>query len=353
MQIEQDIKLDFSDVLIRPKRSAVGSRADVELVRSFTTLNSVKNITGIPICAANMDTVGTFNMSSVFSQNKMFTCLHKFYNTSDLITFFQLTQYANYVFYTTGITNEDINKLKNVSREANVDNICIDAANGYTKYFVERVRQVRDHYPNAIIMAGNVATPDMVQEILISGKADIVKIGIGPGSVCETRKATGVGYYQLSAIIECADAAHGLGGLICADGGCSTSGDICKALGAGADFVMLGSMLAGHDECDAEWETEYNFVNNDKGIPCLTHGGQKTKKFMKFYGMSSVDAMEKYYGGVADYRASEGKCIKVPYKGSVDQTIKQILGSVRSFCTYIGASKLKHASKCTTFVKNK
>jgi GMP reductase len=163
--------------------------------------------------------------------------------------------------------------------------------------------------------------------------ADIVKVGIGPGSVCTTRVKTGVGYPQLSAIIECADAAHGLGGHIISDGGCVTPGDVAKAFGAGADFVMLGGMLAGH---------------NESGGEMIEIAGEKYKKF---YGMSSETAMNKHVGGVAEYRASEGKTVQVPFKGDVIDTLKDILGGIRSTCTYVGASKLKELTKRTTFIR--
>lgn len=354
MQIESDVKLDFDDVLIRPKRSTVGSRADVILFRTFNTLNSKVEISGVPIIAANMDTTGTIQMAESLVKYNMFTALHKFYPVELLKDYFNNYNSRNSSFYTVGLAKEDVLKLKEIYlAKIPLTKICVDAANGYTQFFVERVSEIRQMYPHAVIMAGNVSTPEMVQEILIAGGADIVKIGIGPGKVCKTREVTGVGYYQLSAIIECADAAHGLGGLICADGGCHTPGNICKAFGAGADFVMLGSMLAGHDECEGEWEYSYEYPKDEKGVPQLTKCPTRNKVNLKFYGMSSREAMDKYYGGMADYRASEGTCIKVPYKGPVKNTVQQILGGLRSYCTYIGAAKLKDASKCTTFTKNK
>jgi GMP reductase len=224
----------------------------------------------------------------------------------------------------------DLEKFKNVKAslpKTTQLNICIDVANGYSEYFSEFVKKIRDENPQSRIMAGNVVTAEMTEELILSG-ADIVKIGIGPGSVCTTRKMTGVGYPQLSAIIECADAAHGLGGLICADGGIKVPGDFGKAFGAGADFVMCGGIFAGHDEC----------------------GGEVEDGYMSFYGMSSDTAMNKHAGGVANYRTSEGKTVKVPYKGPVENTIKEILGGLRSTCTYVGATKLKELSKRTTFI---
>ena len=337
MRIEQDIKLDFKDVLIKPKRSDVGSRCDVNLSRTFKTLNSKITIKGVPIIAANLDTTGTFAMCESLSKFEMFTCLHKFYAPNELINFFTKKQSSNYAFYTLGITDKDVEKLKYVSEKASIERICIDAASGYSKYFIDKIAHIRELFPKAIIMAGNVATDEMVQEILINGKADICKIGIGPGSHCITRNVTGVGVPQLSAIIECADVAHGLGGHIVADGGCVTSGDICKAIGACADFVMLGGYLCGCEDCEGDWE--------------LGEKGEKTA--LKVYGMSSKEAMDKHYGGMADYKASEGKCSMVPYKGNVKDVAFQIMGGLRSFCSYVGTDDLKNASKCTTFVIKK
>jgi len=330
MQIVHELKYNFDDVLIKPKRSQMASRSLIELERSFTTLNSKRQIKGVPIIAANMDSTGTMEICQALSEAYAFTCLHKFYPVEKLINFYSCNPASEYAFYTTGITDADLEKLYNVSDvTGKVDKICIDVANGYTEYFQGKVMQIREKFPEAVIMAGNVATPEMVSELLLSGAADIVKIGIGPGSVCSTRKVTGVGYPQLSAIIECADCAHGLGGLICADGGCKTAGDVAKSFGAGADFTMLGGMFAGCDECE----------------------GERVEGGFKFYGMSSKEAMDKYCGGMASYRASEGECRVVPFKGPVKNVLEHILGGLRSTCAYVGASTLKDLSKCTTFVR--
>jgi GMP reductase len=255
MRIDHEPKLDFDDVLIRPKRSEAPSRSSVVLDREHRFLNSGAKWKGIPIVASNMDTVGTMAMAKAIGP-EMMTCLHKYYPTAGLIAFFDGGAHASSVFFTLGINDEEFEKLRSVKAKAEIRFICVDAANGYTKFFVDRVKRIREEYPDLTIMAGNVATPEMVQELLISGAADIVKIGIGSGSVCTTRTKAGVGYPQLSAIIECADAAHGLRGHVCADGGCRTPADVAKAFAAGADFVMLGSMLAGHDECEGEWVEE-------------------------------------------------------------------------------------------------
>ncbi len=328
MRIEEDIKLDFRDVLIRPKRSKLASRQDVELNRKYKFKHSGYEYTGIPIMAANMDGVGTFEMAETIQQYKLFTCIKKDYLIEDWGKVY-LNLDCNHIAVSTGTSDKDFEKLDTVlTGIGKIKFICIDVANGYSEHFGDFIAKVRSKWPMHTIIAGNVVTADMTQELILRG-ADIVKVGIGPGSVCTTRIQTGVGYPQLSAIIECADAAHGLGGHIIGDGGCTCPGDIAKAFGAGADFVMLGGMLAGHDEGGV---SEFD--------------GRVT-----FYGMSSETAMNKHHGGVANYRSSEGRTVSVPYKGPVDATIIDILGGLRSTCTYVGAPSLKQLSKCTTFIR--
>ncbi|MFD0988506.1 GMP reductase [Mariniflexile jejuense] len=335
MRIEYDIKLGFKDVMIRPKRSTLKSRSEVSLEREFKFLHSPYSWTGIPIMAANMDTVGTFEMARALANKKLFTAIHKHYSISDWNVFSSSLPKGieNYIAVSTGISKKDSEHLAAVFKfNPYLKFICIDVANGYSEHFANFVKQTRALYPDKVIIAGNVVTGEMVEELLLSG-ADVVKVGIGPGSVCTTRVKTGVGYPQLSAIIECADAAHGLGGQIISDGGCTIPGDIAKAFGAGADFVMLGGMLAGHTESGGE-------LIEKEGKP-----------FRKFYGMSSSTAMEKHVGGVADYRASEGKTVEVPYRGDVENTLQDILGGLRSTCTYVGAQRLKELTKRTTFIR--
>jgi GMP reductase len=335
MRIEYDIKLGFKDVMFLLKRSTLKSRSQVKLERTFRLLHSKGEWTGIPVMAANMDTVGTFEMALALMKHKMFTAIHKHYSSEEWATFLTGAPNGieNYIAISTGTSTDDFEKLTAIlSDNPNLRFICIDVANGYSEHFVAFVKQVRKRFSDKVIIAGNVVTGEMVEELLLSG-ADIIKVGIGPGSVCTTRVKTGVGYPQLSAIIECADAAHGLGGQIISDGGCSTPGDVAKAFGAGANFVMLGGMLAGHDESGGE---------------LIEKAGQKMKLF---YGMSSATAMKKHSGGVAEYRASEGKTVEVPYRGAVEDTVLDILGGVRSTCTYVGASQLKELSKRTTFIR--
>ena len=336
MRIDNDIKLDFKDVLISPKRSIVASRKQVDLNRSFFFKNSKKSWTGVPIIAANMSHIGTFEIAQKLEEFSMLTALHRFFDfetfqkkLKELITKYPQKNFFQNIMVTTGVNKESyLLACKILQHNPEFQWICIDIANGYSETFVKFLEKVRQDYPDKIIVAGNVCTPEMTEQLIIAG-ADVVKIGIGPGSVCTTRALTGVGYPQLSAVIECADAAHGLDGQIISDGGCVVPGDISKAFAAGADFIMLGGMFSGHDECDGE-------VINGK---------------MKFFGMSSSEAMSKYFGGVAEYRAAEGKEVWVDYRGAITQTVKKILGGLRSTCSYAGADKLKNLSKCTTFIR--
>lgn len=335
MRIEYDIKLGFKDVMIRPKRSTLKSRAEVSLLRTFKFRNSEYTWEGVPVMAANMDTVGTFEMALALAQHKAFTAMHKHYSVDEWKTFMAAApqNIEQHIAVSTGTGKADGEKLKTIIDQCpQLQFICIDVANGYSEHFVSFVKKTREAFPDKTILAGNVVTGEMVEELLLAG-ADIIKVGIGPGSVCTTRVKTGVGYPQLSAIIECADAAHGLKGHIISDGGCKIPGDVSKAFGGGADFVMLGGMLAGHDESGGE---------------LVEKNGHQYKLF---YGMSSDTAMNKYAGGVAEYRASEGKTVTIKYRGSVHSTMQDLLGGVRSTCTYVGAQSLKELSKRTTFIR--
>lgn len=397
MKIEHDVKLDFSSVLIRPQRSTLTSRSDVSVERSFTFKYSKQHWHGVPIIAANMDTVGTLEMYDALRDHKMVTALHKHYDEATLIQHFSLncdpavalchdlneytlkhghlvdplqvfrdSPQAYSSFYSMGISDTDYDKFKRVmagvSTQTGLDQVldidameyhpvamvCVDVANGYTERFVEFIKKLRNDFPHITIMAGNVVTAEMTTELIYAG-ADIVKCGIGGGSACTTRKMAGVGYPQLSAVIECAEAAHMAGGLLCSDGGCTVPGDIAKAFGAGADFVMLGGMLAAHEESGGDLilkTTITNELDPETGLPQVN-----TQQYKRFYGMSSDTAMNKHNGGVASYRASEGKTVDLAYRGHVNGTILSILGGLRSSCTYVGASKLKDMSKCTTFVR--
>ena len=363
MKINQETKLDFDDVLLVPHRTKTASRKNVDLNRFFKFYHSQRVWEGTPIMAANMDTTGTIAMSLVLKTFGMITCLHKHYDSEELATFFS-NSYIDMktsiplenCWFSMGIKDGDIKKLREVVAFSKVcPNICIDVANGYTDDFVNFCNSVRKEFPSSIIMARNVCTPEMVQELILHGGVDIVKIGIGPGSVCTTRLKTGVGYPQLSAIEECAHAAHGLKsdekrmGLICADGGCRTAGDVCKAFGANADFVMLGGMFAGTAECEGDWEESREMRPNPQGG--FTLGEKMVKTALCFYGMSSHSAQKKHGGDVKDYRASEGRVKKIPYKGPVKLVVQDLLGGIRSACSYIGATCLKDMAKCSEFVR--
>ncbi|MCR9420975.1 GMP reductase [Vibrio sp. RM-69-4] len=335
MRIEQELKLGFKDVLFRPKRSTLKSRSQVNLTRDFTFKHSGRQWSGVPVIAANMDSVGSFAMAKSLAEHEVMTAVHKHYSVADWAEFVKNADASTlkHVMVSTGTSDADFQKTKDImALSDDLIFICVDIANGYSEHLVDYVQRVRAQFPDKVISAGNVVTGDMCEELILAG-ADIVKVGIGPGSVCTTRVKTGVGYPQLSAIIECADAAHGLGGCIIGDGGCTCAGDVSKAFGGGADFVMLGGMLAGHEESGGE-------VFEKEGV-----------SYMKFYGMSSQSAMAKHSGGVAKYRAAEGKTVLLPFRGSVHDTISDILGGVRSTCTYVGAAKLKELTKRTTFIR--
>ena len=373
MRIEEDMKLDYKDVLIRPKRSTLGSRKEVDLERGFTfrnfktvaqdngpdytfdTKGPYRHYRGVPIMASNMDGVGTFEMADKLAEGKMFTCLVKTYSVNELVDYFdsEMPERTDYVAMSIGITDKDHQKFRDVYEQTGdqLKYVCIDVANGYSERFATFVRGMRNNYPNIVIIAGNVVTGEMTEELILSG-ADIIKVGIGPGSVCTTRIQTGVGYPQLSAVIECADAAHGLGGHVIADGGCTCPGDVAKAFAGGADFVMLGGMLAGHDQGGGEVITKiYETDEVTKTGDGFYDSVYEEKQFVQFYGMSSDAANTKHFGGLKDYRSSEGREVLVPYRGDVAATVQDLLGGIRSTCTYAGAIRLKHLMRCTTFVR--
>jgi len=329
MRIENELKLDYSDVLLKPKRSTLGSRKDVNLNRVFANFDW----NGIPIMASNMDGVGTFEMAKSLSEFKMFTTLRKTYDTSQLVEFFSNKDNCQYAAMSIGITDYDYRKFLDVySMCKYLQYVCIDVANGYSERFVEFVIKIKEIFKEGKIIAGNVVTGEMTEQLILSG-VDVVKVGIGPGAVCTTRIQTGVGYPQLSAVIECADAAHGLNGFIIGDGGITCPGDVAKGFGAGADFIMIGGQFGGHDENPGE---------------IIEKNGEKYKLF---YGMSSQKAMEIHYGKMNNYRSSEGRVVTIKYKGPIEVTILDYLGGLRSTCTYINASCIKNIAKCCTFVR--
>ena len=334
MRIDYNIHLDYSDVLLQPKRSTLSSRRDVDILREFKFKNSGKTLSYVPIMASNMDGVGTFSMARVLQEYKMLTVIRKHfvYDWKQAAGTGMKFKYVSACVGTGAIWDEnaqDYQTLKQVmSAFPDIPCITIDVANAYHESFVDFVDRIRTEYPDKVLIAGNVVTPNMTEELIIKG-ADIVKVGIGPGSVCTTRTQTGVGVPQFSAIMECSDAANGVGGHIIADGGCTQPGDVAKALGGGAHFVMLGGMLAGHDEGETE----------------LRDG----KRY--FYGMSSQTALDTHGQRKDGYRGTEGKTVVLDDKGPVKDTVEQILGGVRSTCTYIGARRIKDMPKAAHFVR--
>jgi GMP reductase len=372
MKIVNETKLDFDDILLVPQRSMAASRKDVDLNRTFNFYHSPKDWQGTPIIAANMDTTGSFAMGAELSKYGCITCLHKHNDPDKIVDYFKYYNIEPYAWISVGMPknkNKTLDQLHHIERGVHyAPNICIDIANGYTDKFCEWCSLVRKKFPESIIMAGNVCTPEMVQELILHGGVDIVKVGIGPGSACTTRLKTGVGYPQLSAIIECSHAAHGLKsgdkkmGLICADGGCRQPADVCKAFAAGADFVMLGGMLAGTEECEGEWEYEEYYEEKETNLIADQSTEnfkvyeteveiKKVKKSLLFYGMSSEKAQEKHSGGMKEYKSSEGRVKKIDCKGPVQSIINDVKGGLRSCCAYLGATEIKDLPKCAKAVK--
>ena len=363
MQILEKTELDFSDVLIKPRRSTLSSRVDVDINRKYKFKWTSSVAYGTGIMQSNMGTIGTVDVSRKMLKGGLFACLHKHHDIQDLIDFYKSldpdTEW-NRCFISIGLKDNGLEKVRKLKEMVFVNeeydpSICIDVPNGYIPQVKELVIKVRKEFPHSIIMVGNVVTGDIVEDLILSG-ADIVKVGIGNGSNCLTRRQTGVGRPQFSTIVECADAAHQVGGMVCADGGITCPGDIGKAFGAGADFIMIGGLYAGTDEADGEiiektyLTTERNTEHNTCGFK--SHDKvYETKKFKMFYGMSSTLAQEKFGNGKPKYRASEGRVTLVPYVGSVDDVNEEFLGGLRSTMTYIGAAKLKDIPKCCVFYK--
>ena len=365
MQIIEDVQMDYSDVLIKPRRSTIVSRKDADITRDYKykTPNGIRTIRGTGIMQANMGTIGNFEVSKKLLEKGLFACLHKHHSIDNLVEFYSSlpSEWFERCFISIGLRDklDGYNKLDAIIKECGVcPPICIDVPNGYIPQVKQLVIDARNRYEDAFIMVGNVVTGDITEDLILSG-ANAVKVGIGGGCQCLTRKQTGCGRPQLSAVIECADAAHQVGGMVCADGGITCPGDIGKAFGGGADFVMIGGLFAGTDEAEGEVITKYFSTNNEytlkgyflseyslESVPVL-----ETKKFKKFYGMSSTLAQETFGNGKPNYRASEGRVSLVPYVGSVSDVVDEMLGGLRSTMTYLGATKLKDIPKCCTFYK--
>lgn len=335
IKMKSDYKLDFDDVMLVPKPSSLNSRKDVLLSRTFKFKNG-KSISCVPIVAANMDTVGTFSMCNVLSKFNLLTALHKHYSIERLQSF--INTESSHFFYTVGIDDREFGKFYELykchKQHKNIPILLnIDIANGYISKMTDTVKKYRDMYPEIVICAGNVVTPEGINNLAKAG-ADIIKLGIGSGAMCLTRAKAGVGYPQFSCIVDCNEAADENDVYIMSDGGCKNPGDICKAFAAGSDFVMLGSMLAGHDE------SEVDFLIDENGSEtCLV------------YGMSSDSAMQKYNGGDRNYRSSEGRSVILKRRGPIDNTIRDILGGLRSCATYINALSISEFPAQAEFVK--
>lgn len=386
MQIIEEVQLDYCDVMIKPKRSTLNSRSEPDIYRTYKMKHTNRSLYGNGLMVANMATTGTFAMAEVFAKNFMFTCLHKHYSLEEIKGFLEkhkneeiefkignencITHFNDYVFISTGIKDGDYEKICKVLDLGYCKNLCIDIANGYIPKLLDFVKKIREKYSDLIIMVGNVCTGDMVQDLILDG-ADIVKCGIGGGSACLTRLKTSCGRPQFSTVLECAEAAHAVDGMICADGGITCPGDICKAYGAGADFVMVGGLVAGSDEADGEIIKKVYKTNEVEVVTCNrinedanpidydydqydiveTEPKYEIKKFKQFYGMSSKLAQEKHWCGMAKYRTSEGREKLIPYTGPVQNIIDDYLGGLRSYFTYCNIKKLKDAPKCTTFYR--
>jgi GMP reductase len=368
MLIDHELQLDFDDVLISPQRSTLTSRSDINLERTFKFYNSPRTWHGIPIVCANMSFC-SFNMAKSLASHKMIACLHKYHTVDQLYQYFiENSKNIDYTFVSIGYKKSDLKHLLELKEKLhNIQpNICIDVPNGHMDVFVKYCKSVRENFPDSIIIAGNVTNTSSTQELLIYGGVDIVKVGIGGGSACTTRFLTGCGVPQLTCCLDNAYISHGLQngdkkmGLICSDGGHKNAGDVCKALCAGSDFVMLGGYFAGTESCDGEWQYEYRgaIVNNDRVVinewwqpNDPGYKTEKRKKNFTYYGMSTHHAQEIYEDNIKNYRASEGTKITVQYKGSVDQVVQELLGGIRSACCYIGAKSVKDMCKCAKFIR--
>lgn len=331
-------KLDFNDVLIVPQKSNVVSRSQVNLTRSFTFPNSKQKWTGVPIISSNMDTVTNIDTFNTLKKRNYLSCFPKYLNRSWLSVHVPVElEHVDWYMISCGINDGDTSVLFKLFQKLSNSGIrpkfvCIDVANGYMNELIKTCSYIRTLMPEVTIVAGNVVTPEGVKELVLNGSVDIVKVGIGSGLLCTTRKITGVGYPQLSAVLECSEEAHSHGAYVISDGGIAIEGDVAKAFCAGGDFVMLGSMLAGHDISPGE---------------CITENG---KKYKLAYGMSSSIANQKYAGGLQWYKAPEGKVVKMPFKGPLNNTLQRIEGGIRSACTYIGAESIEQMSEKGKFV---
>lgn len=384
MLIHNDIQLDFDDVLIAPQTTTINHRGEVDIIREFKYLD----VCGVPVISANMTQTGTFDVASKLLENDYFATLHKFYKAEEIIEFIQSQKRKNILnglidccgeymgneknlFVTVGKRNwdEEFKKIETIYEQTGaLVSVLLDVPNAYIPEIVDCVKQLREfmneqNCHGGLIAVGNVCSGDETQKLILAG-ANFVKVGIGPSPVCDTRIKTGCGRPQLSAIIECANAAHQVNGYIIADGGFKTNADFCKALVAGADICMSGSMFAGCEEANGkivekcfrtnEYDIDYGydyslteFANPEPGKPKF-----EFKQFKEYYGMSSFRAQRENYGKVTTTGTSEGvECKLVPYTGPIQNTINDINGSLRSCGSYIGAKNIKSFSRQGMFYK--
>lgn len=306
-RILNEVQLDYSDVLFQPKRTTLNSRSEADVLREYTFKWYPKKLKACGVMAANMATTGTFEISDVLEKFQAVTCLHKHYTPQQLAEYFKTSHPLTFI--STGLKDSKEALFRLLEDNPHIDKLCVDIANGYIPKLLAFVKELRARFPHLLLMAGNVVTGDITQDLILSG-ADIVKAGIGPGSVCITRSQTGVGRPQLSTVLEVSDAAHGVGGMICAAGGCTVPGDVAKAFGAGADFVMLGGMLAGTDEAAGKLTSRCVVTNwYDETAGQARH---ETRQYKEFYGMSSKLAQQRHFGGMAKYRTTEGREKLIP-----------------------------------------
>lgn len=352
MRIETEIELDYSDVLIKPRRSTIASRKDADITREYKFRWSGRTVKGTGIMQANMGTIGNFEVSRKMLNSGLFACLHKHHNVEDLVEFYRTLNDKDETYLrcllAVGLKDNGVEKVREIKRQLGITvSVRLDVPNGYIPQIKDLVVSLRHEFPDMIIFVGNVVTGDITEDLILNG-ADCCCVGVGSGAACTTRRQTGVGRPQLSAVIECADAAHQVGGMVCADGGITCPGDIGKAFGAGGDFVMIGGLYAGTDEAEGEIVEKYYKT----GEVTVDHAPVYTcKKFKQFYGMSSTLAQEKFGNGKPSYRASEGRVTLVPYVGSVDDVNEEFLGGLRSTMTYLGAKRLKDIPKCCVFYR--
>lgn len=338
--------LDFDDVKLIANHTDVSSRADVNLIRTIKTKHSKQELSGCPIIVANMAAVGTIPMAKYLFDHKIFVCLHKFYETKELVEFFN-QPHSIFTFYTTGISEKDIEKLINVSKETKLTKLCVDVANGHMSDFGRTLSWIRSKYPDVILMAGNIVTGELVQQLVINHGVDICKVGNSNGGHCTTYDTTHFGCSQLTTIIETANVAHGLNAHIVGDGGVKRPGHFVCGLAGGADFMMAGTIFSGYEQNECEWNLEEEKLAGKDGVP--TYTGRKLKKSMRFFGSSSKEAMEEFGLEMGSYRAAEGRCSEIPYKGDIGPLIQQIKGGLSSACSYSGTNDIKHLHKCAVF----